>query len=110
MLARSEVVLDSFHFGGNNSSLEAFALGKPVVTLPSEYLRARYTQGCYAEMGLSELVARTPGDYADRAVRLACDAGYRRETEARVLERCDRLFERTDAAVSLGERLLELLP
>ena len=34
----SDIILDTYPFGGCNSSLEAFSLGKIVITLPSKYL------------------------------------------------------------------------
>jgi len=109
LLAGAHAVLDSFHFGGNNSNVEAFALGKPVVTLPTRWLRSRYTLGCYAEMGLSHLASADATAWADAAVRLACEDDFRHQTEAQVLARAGCLFERGDAAKSLGERLLETL-
>src|SRR5439155_24433799 len=43
VLAAVDVVLDPFHFGGCNTSCEAFAFGRPIVTLPARFLRGRYT-------------------------------------------------------------------
>src|SRR5262249_45536305 len=43
LLAASDVMLDPIHFGGGNTSYEAFAMGLPVVTWPSAFLRGRLT-------------------------------------------------------------------
>src|SRR5262249_32461009 len=47
-----DVSLDPLHFGGGNTSFEAFALGIPIVTLPSEFLRGRITYAQYLMMGI----------------------------------------------------------
>ncbi|MCA9188256.1 MAG: TIGR03032 family protein, partial [Planctomycetales bacterium] len=52
LLAAADVMLDPLHFGGGNTSYEAFALGTPIVTLPGPYLRSRITFALYQRMGL----------------------------------------------------------
>ena len=89
----SDVVLDTFVFGGGNSSIEAFAVGRPVVTLPSDQLRGRLTLACCRRMGIDELVAADAADYAAKAVRLGTDRGYRAAVEARIAARSGALFE-----------------
>ena len=89
----SDVVLDTFVFGGGNSSIEAFAVGRPVVTLPSDQLRGRLTLACCRRMGIGELVAADAADYAAKAVRLGTDRGYRAAVEARIAARSGALFE-----------------
>lgn len=64
-----DVMLDPFHFGGGNTTLEALALGVPVVTLPSPYLRARLSLGFYKHIGMEEFIA---GD-VDSYIRIALD-------------------------------------
>ena len=41
----SDIVLDTYPFGGCNSSLEVFSLGKIIITYPSEFLPGRFTYG-----------------------------------------------------------------
>ncbi len=38
LLLEADVVLDPIHFGGGNSTLEALAMGTPVVTLQGDFL------------------------------------------------------------------------
>jgi predicted O-linked N-acetylglucosamine transferase (SPINDLY family) len=52
-----DMMLDPLHFGGGNTTLEALALGVPVVTWPSPYLRARLSLGFYKHIGLTDFVA-----------------------------------------------------
>jgi predicted O-linked N-acetylglucosamine transferase (SPINDLY family) len=38
-----DVILDSIGWSGGNTSLQAIELGKPVVTLPGAFMRARFS-------------------------------------------------------------------
>ena len=39
-----DVALDSFFFGGDTTTREAFEIGVPIITLPHKYLGSRWTQ------------------------------------------------------------------
>ena len=43
VLGLCDVLLDSFHFGGGNTTAEAIATGIPIVTLPGKFIRGRFT-------------------------------------------------------------------
>lgn len=88
-----EVMLDPIHFGGANTSLEAFACGKPVVTLRGDQMRNRVTGGFYRQMGYETLVAGTHQEYVQLALRLAQDRSFAQETSQEILARKDVLFE-----------------
>jgi len=107
-VAAADVVLDPFHFGGNNSSCEALSLGIPVVTLPAFQLRGRFSLGLYREMDLDCCIARSPDEYVEIALRLGRDAKYRKSVSEQISARCARLFDRPDAALALGEELLRI--
>ena len=102
----SDVVLDTFVFGGGNSSMEAFAIGRPVVTLPSGQLRGRLTLACCRRMGIEELVAADAGDFAAKAVRLGTDRDYRAAVEAKIAARSGALFEDKAMISHLGSLLV----
>ena len=97
LIALADVMLDTVHFNGMNTSLEAFAVGTPVVTLPAAFQRGRHTQAMYCRMGLGDLIAGNAQAYVDEAVRLANDADYRRAVSSRILANNAVLFE--DAGV-----------
>jgi predicted O-linked N-acetylglucosamine transferase (SPINDLY family) len=40
LIALSDVMLDPFHFGGGNTTYEALPIGTPIVTLPTQFMRA----------------------------------------------------------------------
>jgi len=91
-LACADVILDTVHFNGQNSTLEAFAMGVPVVTLPGSLQRARHGFGLYTAMGFSELIASDPEDYAHKAVRVATDPEFREHCRNRIRESSGILF------------------
>ncbi len=93
LLTLCDVMLDPLHFGGGNSTYEALALGIPIVTLPSPFMRGRVTAGCYRKMGLSDCIAGSPREYVDLAVRLANDTAWRQAMQNRILAAKHVLFE-----------------
>lgn len=109
VLAAADVVLDPFHFGGNNTTCEAFAFGKPIVTLPARFLRGRYTLACYREMQIDDGIASSPDEFVRIAVALGRDDERRAALSARILERSAVLFERSDAARALADAITDRL-
>jgi protein O-GlcNAc transferase len=93
LLSVVDVMLDTVHFNGFNTSLEAFSVGTPVVTLPGQLQRARHTQAMYRRMGIDGCVAADEQEYIDIAVGLGTDADRRRALRELILERNHVLFE-----------------
>src|SRR5262249_36843907 len=85
LMSICDVMLDPVHFGGGNTTYEALALGVPIVTLPSAFMRGRVTAACYRKMGLDDCIAKSPAEYVDLAVRLASDPAQRRTMQSRIL-------------------------
>lgn len=97
LIAVSDVMLDTLHFGGGyNTSLEAFAVGTPLVTLPGEFQRSRHTQGFYRDMGFMDCVASTKREYVDIALRLGTDPAFRERVKAKILANNHVLYENLD--------------
>lgn len=92
-LAAADVVLDTAHFNGQNTTLEAFACATPVVTMPGNLQRGRHGYGLYSAMGFMDLVADDPEDYAKKAVRVAGDPAFREYCRERIAQGCPRVFE-----------------
>ncbi|HYV39321.1 MAG TPA: hypothetical protein VE988_26770, partial [Gemmataceae bacterium] len=102
LLAVCDVLLDPLHFGGGNSSYEGLAVGTPIVTLPSQFLRGRITLALYSQMQGLDCVADHAQDYVQKAVRLGTDADYRASIRQKLLAANEVLFEN-----SAGIRELE---
>ncbi|MEO7741385.1 MAG: tetratricopeptide repeat protein [Usitatibacter sp.] len=106
VLALADVVLDTPRWSGGNTSIDAFAAGVPVVTLPGRFMRGRQTAGMLGLMGLEDLVARDPEDYARIALEVARErAGdLRREIAARR----EVLFDRPEPLAAFADALLRM--
>ena len=98
-----EVMLDPMHYSGGNSSIEAMAVGTPVVTLPSPYNRGRHTYAFYKRMGVMDTVATSPEDYVEKAVRMGTDPDARKAVVAKIREAAPVLYE-SRACVEAWER------
>jgi predicted O-linked N-acetylglucosamine transferase (SPINDLY family) len=92
-LAAADVVLDTIHFNGMNSSLESFAVGTPVVTLPTKLQRGRHTQAMYRKMEILDCIANDQDDYVEIAVRLGRDREFAGAIRSNILARNHVLFE-----------------
>lgn len=88
----ADVVLDSIGWAGCNSTLEALACDRPVVTLPGETMRARHGLAILNRIGMSELIARDKKDYVAIAARLGNDAALRQEISGRIATRKPALY------------------
>lgn len=107
LLRCADVILDPPVFGGGNSTLEALAMGTPVVTLPDAHLRARISYTWYRKMDLMDCVAKDSEDYVRIALELGRDASRRAEVATRIAARADILFDDADAVRGLEAFLIE---
>jgi len=105
-LKHADVILDTFHFGGGNTSLEAFAFGAPVVTWPGEFMRGRHTLGMYRRMEIDDAIASSPDEYARIAVGLGKDRALREDLRERIMLRNAVLYEDGNVVREL-ERVLQ---
>ncbi len=108
LLETADVILDPPHFGGGNSSYEALAMGTPIVTWPSPFLRGRITAALYQKMGLTDLIVDSADAYIDLAVRIGTDRNLRTELHERILSTCGLLYEDLEEVRSLEECLRNL--
>jgi len=93
LLASADVVLDTTVFCGGNTTLEALAVGTPVVTLPSPYLRGRLSLAMYRQIGFTDLVAKDEADYARIALALGRDKQRRAVARDAIQDRAPTLFD-----------------
>ena len=107
--ALCDVMLDTLHWSGGNTSLDALAMGLPIVTLPGEFMRGRQTMGMLTLLGVEELIAASADDYLAIAKRLAVDKQYRDEISTRILANLTRLFDDPAPPKALGALLQTLV-
>ncbi len=103
-----DVMLDTLHWSGGNTSLDALASGLPIVTLPGPLMRGRQSAAMLAAMGLPELVAADEDAYVRRAAQVAHDEGYRRDLTARIRAAHGAVFDMAAPAQAFATRLRDL--
>ncbi|MBY0403722.1 MAG: tetratricopeptide repeat protein [Cyanobacteria bacterium] len=112
-LSLCDVMLDPMHFGGGNTSLEALSFGTPIVTYPQAFMRGRFTQGFYQMMNhpeiYSNLVAQTPEDYIQTAVKLATEKEYRHHLQEKILEHGAILYNQASSTLELESIFRQIL-
>ena len=78
IINQSDIILNRIDWSGGNSNLEAISLNKPIVTLPSNYLRGRH-YAMLKIMNINETIAQSKENYVDIAVKLAKDLSFRQK-------------------------------
>ena len=70
-----DIGLDPFPYNGTTTTCEALWMGVPVISLQGERHSARVGASILSNIGLTELIARTPKAYIRKAIELAlnCD-------------------------------------
>jgi CRISPR-associated protein Csy1 len=107
-LAAVDVVLDTVHWSGGNTSLDAFAAGTPVVAFPGRFMRGRQSAAMLQAMGLGELVAHDADDYVRIAVEAARDRERNAALRASIARERGALFDRPEPIAALQSTLLQL--
>ncbi len=79
--AEVDVILDTFPYQGTTTTCDAFAAGRPVVSLRWPTPAGRVASSLLASAGIPDLVATTPGGYVEKAAALAEDARRLRELD-----------------------------
>jgi predicted O-linked N-acetylglucosamine transferase (SPINDLY family) len=79
-----DLVLDPMPFGGVNGSMEALAMGVPVVTLVGRRHGERSTYSILRNLGVTQTIAETGRDYVELAVRAATDPTFRADVHAAI--------------------------
>ncbi len=81
-----DLVLDPMPYGGVNGTMEALAMGVPVVTLVGRRHAERSSYSILTNLGVTDTIATTGPEYVDIAVRLAAEAGFMRRVRDRIAQ------------------------
>jgi len=110
LLMVGDLFLDSPDWSGGNTTLEALALGLPVLAFPGTTMRGRHALGIVREAGLPDLLS--PDDektWVETAARIGRDPSLRAGLAASVRERAPRIFADRRGVPALEACLLEAL-
>jgi protein O-GlcNAc transferase len=102
----ADVVLDSPMWSGGNTTMEAIACGKPVVTLPGPMMRGRHTYAINRMLGMDELIAQDEDHYIAIAARLGTDATYRARISRDIEHWSGRIFDDRAAIQGLKDFII----
>jgi predicted O-linked N-acetylglucosamine transferase (SPINDLY family) len=92
--ALADVFLDTLHFGGHTTALDALWAGVPLVSCRGEGPYGRIGAAVLEEAGLDELAVDGLGNYEALALRLATDDAYRHVVRGRAaIARAGPLFD-----------------
>jgi CRISPR-associated protein Csy1 len=101
----ADVMIDTPHWSGGRTSLDALGAGLPIVTLPGEFSRGRQTLGMLEAIGLTELVATDSDDYVVKAVAVARDGALKARLSGEILARAPGvLFDNPAPVTALEDR------
>jgi CRISPR-associated protein Csy1 len=103
--AACDVMLDSLHWSGGNTSIDAIAAALPVVTRPGRLMRGRQSAAMLRAMGLDELVAVDLDDHVAKAVALGRDPQRREAIAERIRAGRGALFGRDEPIRALEDFL-----
>ena len=102
-----DAMLDTLHWSGGNTSLDALACGLPVVTLPGGFMRGRQSAAMLRIVGGDALVATNQDDYVRIASRIVDDAPWR-DAQARAIRNGrGALFDRREPVQAFSDLLLD---
>ncbi|SMD34641.1 Predicted O-linked N-acetylglucosamine transferase, SPINDLY family [Reichenbachiella faecimaris] len=105
-IALADVCLDTPHYAGFNTTYETLQMGTPVVTLPGEFQRGKYTEAIYRMTGLDRYIPKSEDEYVDMAVRLANDSAYREKLIQKFNSNSYHLFEQREIVDQIESFLL----
>ena len=93
VVAAADVVLDTFPYaGGVNTVYDAISVGTPMISLPGDYHRGRWTLAACTQIGVTDTIAASAEQYVTLAVDIASEPDRRRELSKRLLAAGGELF------------------
>jgi CRISPR-associated protein Csy1 len=102
-----DAMLDTLHWSGGNTTLDALACGLPVVTLPGAFMRGRQSAAMLRAVGAADLVATDVDDYRAIASRVIDDRAWRLQMAETIRRGAGELFDRPEPLRELARLLLE---
>jgi predicted O-linked N-acetylglucosamine transferase (SPINDLY family) len=102
----SDVFLDSIGWSGCNSTMEAVASHRPIVTLPGPSMRTRHSAAILRMMGIDETIAASVDEFVSIAAHMANDKRARQAISRKMEDGKHRLY-RDRSCIKALEKFLE---
>jgi protein O-GlcNAc transferase len=101
----ADVFLDALGWSGCNTTLEALANDLPVVTMAGDLMRGRHGAAILTMLGMPDMIAATPEEFTDLAIRLGSDPQLRADLRLRIARDKHRLYRDQSAVEGLARYL-----
>ena len=105
MLHCLDVMIDPYPFGGGNTTLEALAMGTPVVTRPPQLARGRLAAAFYNQMNYTELIVDSTEEMIKKCIEMAKPGDARDKARAEIAKKKGVLFENMQGVKEFEESL-----
>jgi len=92
-LKNCDLILDYFPFGGLNSIIESFLLGKVCITCPGNRISGKFTQGLYTKMGITEFTCASEQEYVSKAVKYGKNHDERKKYEQCIMDNVHKIIQ-----------------
>jgi len=93
ILRQSDAILDTLHYSFGTTAYLTLGANLPFVTLPGEFSRGRGSYMLYKQMGMTDLVASTQGEYIEMALRLASDNAFHAKMAEKIQALSGQIFD-----------------
>lgn len=118
LIALATLILDTPGFSGCQSHLDALAMGRPVLTLPGQTLRSRFSTHLYCDLlaGVSQpapetleaLIVSSPEAYLQSAEKWLTQPDWRAEVHTQLKAQRQRLFDQNNGVTAFTQALWQL--
>ena len=109
LINKSDIIIDSLNWSGNNTSHQAIALAKPIITLPGPFMRSRHTYALLKQININETIAKNREDYIKIAIKLSKDKDYYIKLINRIEKNNNLLFNDESPIRELEDILIKLI-
>ena len=109
LLRCMDIMIDSYPFGGCNTTLDSFFFDKVVLTLPSSKLNGKFSTGFYKKMGILEPICKSSEDLVQKAIYYMENKDERMILEKRINQQKHLLFKDEESLLDWNNMLRNLM-
>ncbi|MFN8672342.1 MAG: tetratricopeptide repeat protein [Candidatus Sericytochromatia bacterium] len=109
LIKYSDIILDTLYTGGGNTSIEAFSIGTPIITLPAEMQRGRFTYALYKILDIQDCIANSIEEYINLALDTVKDKNRRNNISECIKNKNYLLFNAENSIKELEQVFITLV-